>query len=355
MDVGQTVKRHWPWALIPLLGSLLLAAYKYLEVTASGRYEPLSAITLKEVTSAVGTVLLLWPMVELHRRAPLFHRGGWRSIPIHALGVVLYSVLHTSWNWGVREASYAVLRLGDFDYGHMPTRYLQEFPLDLIVYVLVGVVVLVVQRSASVREREVQMARLQEQLQRAQLTQLQGQLRPHFLFNSLNTVSSVMYEDVERADEVLQALSDLLRRMVDQSDRTEVPLDEELALIRAMVRIMEARFHSRLQVRIDADPSVGDWPVPPLVLQPLVENAIQHGMGDGRAVLEITVRARPAGERLRLEVEDTGPGLTGDPFASGGVGLRATRDRLRTQYGDRMDFAIESPPDGGVRVVIEVP
>ena len=282
---------------------------------------------------------------------------GLRNVPVHVVGVVVYSVLHTSWHWVFRTFWYAVLGYGRYDYGYMPTRYLMEFPLDLITYLIVTVVVIVVERARQDREREVQLVRLEEQLQRNRLAQLQSQLRPHFLFNSLNTVSSVMYEDVAKADGVLQALADILRRMVDQSDALVVPLGEELDLVGSMVEVMEARFGDRLTVVQDVDPGVRDWPVPPLLLQPIVENAIQHAMPEGDGRLVVTVSGRRSGGRLRLEVWDNGPGIGEAPEdgSGGGVGLANTRERLATHYGDAARLHLSDRPDGGLHVLMEVP
>ncbi len=356
MDVGKTLKRYWPWAVIPLLLGVLLAVYRYLGVVASGASEPFATILVKEMSAVVGTVLLLWPLVSLHRRFPLFSREGVRALPIHVVGVLAYSAIHTSWNWASRSVLYPLLGFGTYNYGRMPTRYFMEFPLDLIVYVIVAVIVLVLERTQAARAKELQVATLREQVQRTRLTQLQSQLRPHFLFNSLNTVSSVMYEDVDRADGVLQSLSDVLRRMVDQSDETVIPLAEELRLIRSAVDIMEARFQDRLHVRIEVDSAAMEWPVPPLILQPLVENAFQHGMGDGTDSLEVVLTALVRNERLRVELTDNGPGLNGDPFGSAkGVGLRNTRDRLAAQYGGDETFELKNGREGGVHIVMEIP
>lgn len=360
----RAARKYWPWAMLPLLGSLLFAVYKHLDNVAMGNFEPLRAILIKEMGGGLGTVLLLLPMVWASRRFPLFRGHGLRFLPLHAAFAVLYSVLHTSWNWGFREALYPVFGLGDFNYGRMPTRYFMEMPLDLIAYSIVAVVVMVVERYRAARARELQVVKLQEQLQRTRLAQLQSQLRPHFLFNSLNTVSSVMYQDVDRADSVLQALSDILRKMVDQSDAVVVPLSEELELIDSMVEIMEARFGDRLQVTMDVDGEVRNWPVPPLLLQPMIENAIQHAMPDGSGRLDVTVRAaevhQPGAEgagRLRLEVLDNGPGLPEPISLNGqeGVGIKNTRERIETHYGDAGSFELRNGDPRGLHVIMEVP
>ena len=355
-ELLEAIGRHWRWGILPLVGAALFTVYRYLDTVAGGSSEPFSRIAVKEMGGGLGTALLLVPLVLLIVRFPLYGRRALRNLPAHILGVVVYSFLHTSWHWGFRTAVYALAGWGRYDYGRMPARYLMEFPLDLMTYVIVVVAVSMIQRARATRERELQMVRLQEQLQRARLAQLQSQLRPHFLFNALNTVSSVMYQDVDKADGVLQALADILRRMVDQSERTVVPLSEELALVDAMTQVMEARFGDRLRVEHDVDEAVLGWPVPPLVLQPLVENAIQHGMSDGHDGLRVRIGGSRVNGKLRLEVEDNGPGLSASGAERpGGVGLRNTRERLVSHFGAEGTLELISRPGEGLLVLLEVP
>ena len=359
-QTGETARprrRHWPWVALPLLGGLLLVFYKYLDGAAQGLSEPFWNIFAKEISGVVGTILLLAPLVSLHRRFPLSGPRVARHTAVHVAGVMAYSAVHTTWNWGVRTLLYRGFDLGVFNYGHIPTRYLMEFPMDMIVYTIVGVVVAVVARTQSARAREVQVVRLQEQLQRTQLAQLQSQLRPHFLFNSLNTISSAMYDDVDKADGVLQALADLLRKMVDQSRESVVPLQEELRLAESFMEIQEARFSDRLKLSVHVDRGMEDWPVPPLILQPLVENAVQHGMPNGEGTLEVRIQAAPHQGRLQLSVEDDGRGWVGglDARRNEGVGLRSTRERLETQYGDSGAFSLSRSAAGGARITMEIP
>ena len=166
-----------------------------------------------------------------------------------------------------------------------------------------------------------------------------------------------MYQDVARADGVLQALADILRRMVDQSDATVVPLKDEVQLVGASLEIMGARFADDLRIETALEKGVEDWPVPPLLLQPLVENAIQHGYAEGRKPFQVSLSARRANGRLRIEIADNGPGLSeaAGRAARTGVGLSNTRERLVTQYGADHVFVLTNPPEGGLRITIEIP
>ena len=199
-------------------------------------------------------------------------------------------------------------------------------------------------------------AQLQTRLAEASLQSLQRQLHPHFLFNTLHTISALIHRDPEAADAMLGQLSDLLRLTLDRIGTQEVPLKEELDFVQKYVEIERTRFGDRLQVEFDIAPDTLDAAVPNMLLQPLVENAIRHGIarkvGGGR--VEITAR-REDGE-LCLVVRDTGPGLAeAKPGLSKGVGLANTRSRLEHLFGERHSLDFSEPPGGGLAVKIVIP
>jgi two-component system, LytTR family, sensor kinase len=208
-----------------------------------------------------------------------------------------------------------------------------------------------------VRAREVTAAHLETRLVEAQLQALQRQLHPHFLFNTLHAISALIHRDPERADLMIERLSDLLRITLDKVGVQEVTLAEELEYLRAYLDIEQVHFGDRLEViyRIDAY-ALGAL-VPNLVLQPLAENAIRHGleprMGHGR----LTVTAAREGDALRLQVIDNGRGMTPAAMsaANQGVGLSNTRSRLERLYGDDAELALTPTEAGGVAVTIRVP
>ncbi len=200
------------------------------------------------------------------------------------------------------------------------------FFLGLPVYwILVGAMQ-AVRLARAARERERRASRLEAQLAEARLTALRAQLQPHFLFNALNSVSVLMHEDVEAADRVLVQLSGLLRRALESSAEPEVPLREELAFLEAYLAIEQVRFEDRLSCRVDVAPDVLDERVPSLILQPLVENAVRHGLGASPAPCRIEIASERRNGSLHLSVRDDGPGLS--PGAAEGVGLSNTRSRL---------------------------
>jgi len=200
-------------------------------------------------------------------------------------------------------------------------------------------------------------ARALDQLAEAQLHSLRLQLQPHFLFNTLNTITALIATEPRAAERMVAGLSELLRASLRLADEQEVPLARELDHLRLYVDIQQTRFGDRLAVAMDVDPAVRGALVPSLLLQPLVENAIRHGITPRAAGGRISVRATRDADELRLEVRDDGVGAaTHDGvLAREGVGLTNTRERLRRLHGARHRFAYESRVGSGFSVRIAVP
>jgi two-component system, LytTR family, sensor kinase len=198
--------------------------------------------------------------------------------------------------------------------------------------------------------------RLETQLVQARLDALVGQLQPHFLFNTLHTISAFVLEDPKQANRMIARLSELLRQSFNRERGPLVTLEEELELLDHYVAIQEARFGDRLRVTFRVDPRAASAVVPTLLLQPLVENAIRHGVVPNGKVAEISIAAVREGERLHLEVRDNGPGLNGSA-SGGGLGLANTRARLQELYGPSHRFELTNapPPGGGALAVIDIP
>jgi LytS/YehU family sensor histidine kinase len=207
------------------------------------------------------------------------------------------------------------------------------------------------------QERELTAAQLRTRLAEAQLQALQRQLHPHFLFNTLNTISALMHRDTEAADAMLERLSDLLRLTLDRVGTQQVSLKDELDFLRKYLEIERTRFGDRLQVHIDVEPETLDAAVPNLLLQPLVENALRHGIGPKIGGGRVDVSARREGGQLWLEVRDNGVGLPDDQMNAfhSGVGLTNTRSRLEHLYGDRHRFECRTPDSGGLAITIVIP
>ena len=202
------------------------------------------------------------------------------------------------------------------------------------------------------RARLEETARLQEQLTQARLDVLRTQMNPHFLFNTLNAVSALVERDPRGARRMIARLSDLLRYTLDESTEQEVPLRRELDLLGEYVELMQIRFQGKLNVEIVVDDAMRDALVPNLILQPIVENAMKHGvshvMGSGR----ISLRARRVGETLVITVTDNGPGPAG---GAEGVGLKNSTARLRELYGESYGVALRPAAGGGTDAEITLP
>ena len=238
-----------------------------------------------------------------------------------------------------------------------------EVHMSVLVYWVVVGIAHAVAYYRSYHDRELAASRLEAQLSEARLDLLCMQLHPHFLFNTLHDISELMHEDVERADLMLTHVSDLLRLALDSSTAREVPLRRELHFLKRYLAIHQMRFQDRLSVSLDIHPDVLDACVPYLILQPLVENAIRHGIAQRPGAGRIQVRAQPTGrsttvataEQLLLEVIDDGPGLRSGAAGNSGLGLANTRVRLRETYGEAHRFELAEEPGGGLRVVLEIP
>jgi LytS/YehU family sensor histidine kinase len=207
------------------------------------------------------------------------------------------------------------------------------------------------------QHQRVAAAQLQARLAEARLQALQSQLHPHFLFNTLHTISALMHRDTEAADAMLARLSDLLRLSLDRTGGQHVTVKEEIDFIQKYLEIERTRFGDRLEVRVNVDPDTLDAAVPNLLLQPLVENAIRHGIAQKVGGGLLDVRVAREGDALCLTVRDTGPGLPAATLSAlnTGVGLTNTRSRLEELFPGRHRFEFHEPADGGLAVEIVIP
>jgi hypothetical protein len=295
-------------------------------------------------TCAVFTPVFFW----LARRFPLDRHRWVRHLPIHLavaaccvpLKYALYLPLHDA--------------LG---FPHRPYVAVLEtnFAIESIAFWAVIVAVHAIEYHRRWRERDAAAARLEAQLTQARLDALAAQLQPHFLFNTLQGVSTLMHRDVVAADEMLARLSSLLRATLRREPH-EVPLLEELALLEHYVGIVRARFGDRLRVEYEIAPEAARALVPRFSLQPLVENALQHGIARRAGAGRVTIAALRENGALALSVTDDGAGLDGNgDFPADGIGLGNTRARLAELYGDAQALALEPIAGGGLRVRLRLP
>jgi sensor histidine kinase YesM len=349
------------WTILFLIYTALgffFFEYRYLDDLSRERPGTFGIRLLEEGTG-VYTVFLLLPLVLRFARYYLFECQGWvRRIAWHVSGAIFFSFLHTSLMAVSRWILSPLFGMGPYDYGIMTYRYPMELSNDFMGYTVIVLMYYSFHRYRISQAEKLAAAELQTKLAQAQLENLRLQLQPHFLFNTLNTISSVMYEDVRAADAMITQLSDLLRLTLHASRSHEIPLAEELEITRLYMELMQKRYESKLRVTYSIDESLKNSLVPQLILQPLLENSLRHGMKAGSAAMEISVAAHRENGSLILQVQDSGAGF-GEAGAAGvfgrGLGLSNIRDRLAQLYGDGQQFSIVNRASGGAEVTMRVP
>jgi len=209
------------------------------------------------------------------------------------------------------------------------------------------------------REGEVRATRLEAQLAQAQLQALKMQLHPHFLFNTLHSISALVHKDANAADRMIARLGDFLRLTLENSGAQEVSLSQEIEFLKCYLEIERIRFEDRLTVQMQIEPQTLDARLPNLILQPIVENAIRHGIAPRTSSGRIEIEARRLNGTLQVQVTDNGPGLASDSnsgtIVKEGVGLANTQARLKQLYGDRHRLDLANTARGGLTVTLEIP
>jgi two-component system, LytTR family, sensor kinase len=228
---------------------------------------------------------------------------------------------------------------------------------DVVTYWVIVGLVHGIEFYRATRRQQLRASQLEMRLAEARLQVLKAQLQPHFLFNTLHAISALMHRDVDEADRMVARLSQLLRMSLDTAGLQEVSLRQELELLKPYLEIESARFGERLRIALDIDPAALDAQVPSLVLQPLVENAIRHGVAPRAAPGRIEVRATQQEGALTLTVKDDGPGLKGaaPEDIRRGVGLSNTEARLFELYGARQKLRLADATGGGFEVTVTLP
>jgi len=290
---------------------------------------------------------LLFPLIlRFARRFPIDRTHFLSRGSLHLAMLIAFSVGHTTLNWLSRILVFPMVGLGPYDYGIMPIRFRMEFFNDVVVYCLVVAIIYLF-------DHRVRASQLEGKLAAARLQNLQLQLQPHFLFNALNTISSVMYEDPRKADAMIAGLSDLLRNTLADTGAQEVPLEHEVQTLELYLDIMRRRFEEKLSVDVRVAPEISKALVPQLLLQPLVENSIRHGIDPQTHSVAVTVTAERDGDVVRLRVRDHGRGMNGT-FKKG-TGLSNTAERLKQLYGSRQKLEWQNCEGGGLLVTVAVP
>lgn len=345
----------WLFVSVAWIGPAILAAFQAYVQGKLGNWNPATWRSLlweggDWLLYAILTPAVFW----MARRFPL-ERGtfAWR-IPLHTVAAVMLCLLWASGGvvlrWSLREQPNPPSLDGLFSW------FLISLPFGVAVYFAVLGVQHATTYFVEARERETQTARLSAQLAEARLGALRMQLQPHFLFNSLNAITVIVRDrDNATAVRMLEQLGEMLRRVMRADRPQEVPLSEELDFVRQYLSIEEMRFSDRLKPVFVIDQALLAALVPEFVLQPLVENAVRHGLAKRVSATLLRIEARREGNQLVLAVTDDGPGPDEVAGAGGGVGLGTTRERLATLYGDRARLELLRTPEGGASSVVRIP
>lgn len=344
------------WALVSLAwaGPAVLAVFQRY---AHGRLGNFGPAGWRDLLWEGGDWLIyaaLTPGVfALSRRFPLSRSDLARRVPWHALLAVGFCAA-----WAGAGVLLSLALLGDTPYGGSALGwFFTSLPFGVAVYFAVVGVEHASRYLVEAREREMQAARLEAQLAEARLGALRQQMQPHFLLNSLNAIGTIVRDrDHETATHMLDELGELLRHVMRADRPAEVPLREELDFVERYLGIERVRFPDRLRPEIAVAVPLLDAPVPEFVLQPLVENAIRHGLARREGATLLRIEAQRVGDALVLAVTDDGPGPgAATAERAGQVGLTNLRERLRTMYGARATLTLASTPEGGARVEVRLP
>ena len=304
---------------------------------------------------ALTTPLVLW----LSRRFPIDKQTWLRNSLVHLLaatllsfvaGIIAHIILYL--NYG-RAAGHAYMFENSLRFA------VSNYTEGMGVYLLIAFLALAYSYYQRYRQGELRASQLETQLSQAQLQALKMQLHPHFLFNTLHSISALLHKDTESARKMITRLGDFLRLTLENSGTQEVTLQQEMEFLRCYLEIERVRFQDRLTTRVFVDPDALDSHVPNLILQPIVENAIRHAIAPRSTPGEIEIRAKQEDGFLRIRIRDNGPGLpmnrTVDSLFKKGLGLMNTQTRLDRLYGTEHRFEIANDPQGGLAVTLEIP
>jgi LytS/YehU family sensor histidine kinase len=291
------------------------------------------------------------PLVfRFEQRFRIDSRPRGRVVLAHVAGLFVFSTVHTTVMVSLRQLVYVAMG-ESYDFGTVPMRWFYELQKDVILYSVILVVIFAMREFRVRRASELRAAALAAEVSEARLRQLTAQIEPHFLFNSLNAISNRMHEDVHAADRMISQLGDLLRAAYESDDSVLVPLSRELDWLRNYMAMMAERFRGQLAYEIDVEPGLEAVPVPRLLLQPLVENALKHGLAAGG---RLSVTARRDGRYLECIVSDDGVGFSGAAPGQG-TGLANVKRRLELLFADDHALVVAPRTPRGVTVTVRFP
>ena len=341
-----------------LLFWLMMTATAVQDFQRSGHHTLWQPILWESSSALVATLLLL-----LQRRATRRY-DGLLATPLRwflrqALWLLLFWIAFVPLTFGLRHAVYTLVG-ARYQHEPWPETFLYEDVKITVFFCIFTAILFGVLSYQAMQNEKLAAERARSSLQQARLLQLTQQMQPHFLFNALNTISSLMHSDVERADALLIQLADVLRATLDTSEQHQVALELELRLLRGYAALMAERFADRVQIDWQIDAALLAHPVPVMSMQPLLENIFKHTVERRRAPTRITISALRAQNTLVLRLADDSGNLAPESdaqsgSAAGGIGLRNLRQRLSALYGDTATFTLTPLAPAGVQAEIRLP
>lgn len=355
------------WLFITLVATLtVLQVYR-----AQGGHMDFSEAAYMQLSQMMPFALLTPFVFALVARYPI-RREKWISVLLlYIIGAALFSIAHVGLRgltpYGVWDRKAQMWHSAAWDFQthkfHLQwtvfkTMFENESYDDVVnTYVPIVFVAYVISYYSKLKERERVNAQLETQLTKANLQVLKSQLQPHFLFNTMHSISGLMFTDVRAADRMMTRLSELLRMTLEEGTEQTTTLNREIEFVNGYLEIEKMRLGERLTVEMNIAPETLDAEVPHLLLQPLVENAVQHGVSKLTCKGEIKISSYRDERSLCLTISDNGPGFNGNgaPAAKPGLGIGASRERLQTLYGDAHRLEFRAPQNGGAEVTIRIP
>lgn len=332
---------------------LLLFVDRYLGRLTSNRPGDWARVLLEELSGAYVAALLVPVMVYATRRWAPFGARWMVHLPLHGAVAATVGVAHTTLTSLLRLGLITLPGLsGSGDYALTLNKYLLSLPTAMIVYAVVVALTLVVDRYRGARNRELEAVELRAQLTQAQLEALRRQLEPHFLFNTLNAVSELVFVKPKAAEEMISRLSALLKHAFAPEQSHETTLADELRVLDLYLDIMRLRFAERLFVQVDAPAELQQACVPRFLLQPLVENALRCSADPSQSLVAVRITVRREGETLAIRVRDRGPGGC---ESARGLGLSNSAERIAQLYGAGYGISSADAAENGAEVVARVP
>ena len=345
-----------------ILLAFLFSGLRYFSIVQEAPSRPVEWKNVFLMQAIIYTWAILSPLIVFFAKRFRFEqRSWWRVLSAHVAAAIVFLLLHRA----IYSIFYIIVdpaRVAENGgFLAMTLRlFIRNWVVDLPMYCFLLSSIYVVVFYRHFQAEQLKSSELKAALANSQLNALKMQIHPHFLFNTLNSISALMHEDVKAADKMVARLGDFLRTTLENSGDHEVSLKQEIDFVGRYLEIESVRFQDRLVVKMNIDPETLQARVPNLILQPIVENAIKHGISRQTKVGSLIISSKRHGDRLQIRVEDSGPGLqpsngNGKGSKTGGIGFANTRARLAHLYEENYRFEIKSAVPHGLIVTLEIP